>query len=103
MMLLLVSSVYAIVATDLFKSHDDYFLDFGSSLFTLFQIATGDSWASNVARDLMRYQQDAGREAAATWVALIFVSYVLIVGVVLMNIVVAVGPRAAYSPASVEC
>ena len=43
MMLLLVSSVYAIVATDLFKSHDDYFLDFGSSLFTLFQIATGDS------------------------------------------------------------
>ena len=83
--LLLVTSLYAVVAADLFGPQSDLFVDFVSSMFTLFQVATGDSWASMVARTLM-----AEHSSGPGFVAIFFVSYVLIVGVVLMNIVVAV-------------
>lgn len=50
------------------------------------QIATGDSWSSVIVRGLMdTYGEDT---VSAGLVGLYFVSYVLIVGVVLMNIVV---------------
>ena len=85
--LLLVSSIYAVVATDLFSVDADNFGNFFRSLYTLFQVASGDSWSSVVTRGLMARQEDAVQEGL---IALFFVSYVLIVGIVLMNIVVAV-------------
>jgi hypothetical protein len=45
MILLLVSSLYAVLATDFFRDRDNgNFGTFLSSLFSLFQVATGDSW-----------------------------------------------------------
>ena len=60
-----------------------------ASLFTLFQVVTGDSWASSVARTLF-VSEDGGVDLG---VAFFFVSYVLLAGVVLINIVVAVRRR----------
>ena len=85
-LLLLVSSVYAVVATDLFRNESELFADFTKSLFTLFQIASGGSWASTVARNVMENYSGGDKG----WVGLFFVSYVLIIAVVMMNIVVAV-------------
>ncbi|EKX42342.1 hypothetical protein GUITHDRAFT_111617 [Guillardia theta CCMP2712] len=69
--LLIFTSIFAIIGTNVFAGRsEDFFGNFLKSMFTLFQMATGDSWAS------------------AT--AMYFVVYMLIVNVVLMNIVVAV-------------
>ena len=85
--LLLFTSMYAVVATDLFHEYsDEFFGTFGASLFTLFQVATGDAWSSIVTRTLLVEFESFQRG----WVVLFFVSYVLLVGLVLMNIVVAV-------------
>ena len=51
------------------------------------QVSTGDSWASVITRGLI-YNEDSNYSGA--FVSIFFVSYVLVVGVVLMNIVVAV-------------
>jgi len=49
MILLIVSCVYAVVATGLYKEvKPEYFGRFQLSLFTMFQILSGDSWASQV-------------------------------------------------------
>ena len=49
-LLMIVTSIYAILATDFFASDQpEYFGSFALSLFTLFQMATGDSWSSQVA------------------------------------------------------
>ena len=48
-LLMIVTSIYAILATDFFASDQpEYFGSFALSLFTLFQMATGDSWSSQV-------------------------------------------------------
>ena len=62
----------------------------GSSLFTLFQVATGDAWASIVTRGLLALARAADLPYSVGFVMAFFVSYVLVVGLVLMNIVVAV-------------
>ena len=108
--LLLVSSVYSVVATQLFSACDSqqydcqdildhdcnaygdhmcksqHFGTFTLALFTFFQMSTGDGW-SDVTRGLMNLQRDGIRSA---WVACFFVSYMLIVGTILVQIVVAV-------------
>jgi len=61
----------------------------GLTLGCLLQVATGDSWASNVSRTLMsRYRAKSGHDDH--WIRVFFVSYILINGIVLLNIVVAV-------------
>lgn len=96
-------------ATDLFRDqHEELFGNFSASAFTMFQVArscvqpkqlrllflclstqssdfashthSGDAWASEVARELWR---DNGKINIP--IALFFVSFVLLVGIVLMN------------------
>ena len=59
-------------------------------MFTFFQIMTGDSWASMVVRSLVEEQESSGRGTDPRSIYFFFVSFVLIAGVVLVNIVVAV-------------
>jgi hypothetical protein len=108
--LLLVSSLYSIIATQLFSACDSlqfdckgvldhdcnaygdhmcksqHFGTFTLALFTFFQMSTGDGW-SDVTRGLMSLQRDGLRSA---WVAMFFVSFMLVVGTILVQIVVAV-------------
>ena len=87
---LMVMSMYAVLATDFFGRTDPAsFGRFFDSLFTLFQIATGDSWASDITRSLADAAGTGGQVSPA-FVKLFFTSFVLIVGMVLCNIVVAV-------------
>ena len=53
LILLIVAAMYAILGTSFFRTRaPHYFGDFLTSLFTMFQVLSGDSWASAVSRDL---------------------------------------------------
>ena len=90
----LITAIYAILGVEFFSTLDSvvhpgtlephgpyYFGDFSSAMFTMFQVMTGESWAEMIARPLVD---------AYPLSSLYFVSYILIVGLVLINVVVAV-------------
>jgi len=108
---LLVMCIYAILAVDLFKDFgedgwyvnvqganvslitaremtygSEYYGNFFRSLYTLFQVLTGESWSEAVARPVLM-AQDAGTHITA---ALFYMSYVIICGIILVNVAVAV-------------
>lgn len=67
----------------------EYYGNFGNALYTMFQIMTGDSWSETAVRPLMF------GEFGATWwkhllTAIFFVSFILIVATVLLNVVLGV-------------
>ena len=86
MILGLVTCIYATMGVTFFGDDENkLFEDFTTALFTMFQVCTGDAWASEVARVFL---EEDGRMMAGSTV--FFVSYVLIAWCVLLNIVVAV-------------
>jgi hypothetical protein len=65
---------------------DEYFSNFGKALFTMFQVLTAESWSEAVARPMI-HQTNVPN---AFLVAIYFVSFNLLNGVVLINVVIAV-------------
>lgn len=90
---ILVSSIYSILGVQFFCEVGDgeekgkYFGTFASAMLTMFQVMTGDSWAEGVSRPIMEWYPDGYQRLL---VQMFFVTYILIVGVVLTNVVVAV-------------
>eukprot|EP00960_Hanusia_phi_P068461 766852-Hanusia_phi.AAC.3 len=85
-LLLLVTCIWATLGTHIYHERSPIFFgNFLDSVFTMFQVVTGDSWASAVTRTL--FHEDGSVDIG---VAIFFVSYVIFAGVVLINIVVAV-------------
>ncbi|CAK9079810.1 Voltage-dependent T-type calcium channel subunit alpha-1I (CaVT.3) (Voltage-gated calcium channel subunit alpha Cav3.3) [Durusdinium trenchii] len=109
--LLLVMCIYAILAVDFFMNYGgegfyttnlndtidatttrglswgyDYYGNFGLSLFTMFQVITGDSWSEAVARPLVHGQDGV----LAFGSAMYFISFQLVCGVVLINVTIAI-------------
>ncbi|KAJ1496272.1 Ion transport protein-domain-containing protein, partial [Baffinella frigidus] len=85
LILLLVTAIYAVIGVEMFKDRDPKFSKFSESMFTMIQCATGDDWAAGIARPLF------GRtEQIDYFVAVYFTSYMLLAGIVLLNVVVAV-------------
>ena len=60
---------------------DAYFGNFGKSLYTLFQVLTGDSWSEAIGRPLMKYEPLS---------VIFFVSFILVNPIILVNVVIAV-------------
>jgi len=111
LILLIVMCIYAILAVELFMDYgkdgyyknkdganvtmktareldygQEYFGDFMSSLYTMFQVLTGESWSEAVARPMVCGESFVLRIGSLAF----FCSFVLINGVVLINVVVAV-------------
>ena len=86
----LVTVIYASIAVGLFGDDEEVlFGRLSRSVFTMFQVAMGDAWASQIVREM--YDDDVGKgNAMAAVPALMFTSYMLICGVVLLNVVIAV-------------
>uniref|UniRef100_A0A7S0NDF1 EF-hand domain-containing protein n=1 Tax=Hanusia phi TaxID=3032 RepID=A0A7S0NDF1_9CRYP len=83
--LVLVTCIYAVLAVNLFQERNPaLFGDFKRALFTMFTISTGDSW-----RDATRTLFLSSNDFSAS-IALFFTSYVIIAGIVLINVVIAV-------------
>jgi hypothetical protein len=108
LVMLLVMCIYAILGVDLFGKHgmggsitnvegnavalltlrgmtygDEYYGTFFRSLYTLFQVLTGESWSEMVARPTIFGELSVSG-------SLFYVSYILVCGIVLINVVVAV-------------
>lgn len=66
---------------------DEYFSNFGKALFTMFQVLTAESWSEAIARPMIHNEDGVMK---AFLVALYFVSFNLLNGVVLINVVIAV-------------
>jgi len=80
----LVTAIYSIVAVTFFASHAPHnFSSFFVSFFSLFQSMTGDNWSTDC-RDLMA---ETGQGAM---VGIFYVSFMLLVSLVLLNVVIAV-------------
>jgi voltage-gated sodium channel len=80
---LLIFSIYAIIGTIFFRDvlPYEFFGSFHTSLFTLMQVVTFESWASQVARPVIQ---------AIPWSWVYFVSFIVIGALVILNLVVAV-------------
>ncbi len=80
---LLIFSIYAIIGTTFFKDvlPDEFFGTFHNSLFTLMQVVTFESWASQVARPII---------AEVPWAWTYFVTFIIVGALVILNLVVAV-------------
>lgn len=80
---LLIFSIYAIIGTTFFKDvlPYEFFGSFHHSLFTLLQVVTFESWASQVARPVI---------AELPWAWTYFVSFIIVGALVILNLVVAV-------------
>jgi voltage-gated sodium channel len=77
--------VSAVMATKLFSGvSPEYFGDLGDSLFTLFQVMTGEAW-SEVARTVMAEQPVA-------WI--FFVAYIVVTTFTVLNLFIAVAVNA---------
>ncbi|GAA1528463.1 hypothetical protein GCM10009678_07830 [Actinomadura kijaniata] len=80
-LLVLILYVSGVMATELFaEAAPDHFGDLGASLFTLFQIMTGDGW-SDVSREIMKSQPLA-------WA--FFVVYILVTTFAVLNLFIAI-------------
>lgn len=86
-LLFLVSYIFAVMFTQLFKdmyengqTTEDYFSRMDGTFFTLFQIMTMDSWA-DIAREVM---------VVYPWAWLPFISFVIITGFIVVNLIIAV-------------
>ncbi|MDG5787088.1 ion transporter [Evansella sp. AB-P1] len=80
---MLIFSIYAIIGTTFFSEVLEYefFGSFHASLFTLMQVVTFESWASQVARPIIN---------EIPWAWAYFVSFIIIGALVILNLVVAV-------------
>ena len=68
------------------QADPDNFGDVEKTAFSLFQVSTGDSWASSITRGLV----ERNPEMPAVLLHLFFVLVFLMIGVVLMNVVIAI-------------
>ena len=86
-LMFLVSSIYAVLSVELFGDKFPlYFGNFSASFFTMFQMLTGDDW-STVTREMFDVLNEGKIDRG---VAFFFCSYIVMCGIILINIVVAV-------------
>jgi voltage-gated sodium channel len=98
--LLLISAIYSVLAVDLYGHvRPAYFGSFSASLFTMFQVCTQDNWTELVREMSMMdtekdvvydHATDFSEAAVTIGHSMFFVSYVVFVGIIVLNIVVAV-------------
>ena len=82
----LITAIYASVAVGLFaESQPIMFGKFSRAMFTMFQVCTGDGWATDITREMF---PESG--IVQPLPVLFFVSYMLIAAIVLINIIIAV-------------
>lgn len=79
----LIFSIYAIIGTTYFNAvlPSEFFGSFHAALFTLMQVVTFESWASQVARPIINEMP---------WAWIYFISFIIIGALVILNLVVAV-------------
>jgi voltage-gated sodium channel len=91
--ILMVSGLYSVLCVMLFQDSDPtLFGKWSLALFTLFQVSSGDGWVQTVVRPMMRDDDGSVKDGIGDQLfpVLFFISYYLIISIVLFNIVVAI-------------
>ena len=81
-----VLAMYGVMGVSFFNT-DERFKAFDVAIFSLFQASTGDGW-SDIVRDL--YEHVGGEVVINAGITLYFISFMLIVSLILMQVVIAV-------------
>jgi voltage-gated sodium channel len=82
LVLFIIYYVFAVIATNLFAGHHpEWFGDIGSSLYTLFQVMTLESWSMGIARPVMEHFPYA-------WA--FFIPFILIATFTMLNLFIAI-------------
>jgi hypothetical protein len=68
----------------------EYYGRFLTALYTLFQVLTGESWSEACVRPLLVFFEKQDSDSSIFGVAFFFISFILVNGVVLLNVVVTV-------------
>ena len=95
-LLIITTCGFPVLATTLFREDNpEFFNDFSTSMFTMFQISSGDSWASSIVRSLFasddpEFVQERGHARTSRSISVFFVIYFVVAGIILVNVVVAV-------------
>jgi hypothetical protein len=69
---------------------EDYYGDFFSSLYTMFQILTGESWSEAAVRPIINYFSVREEYTKAVCFAIFFMVYIVVSSFVLLNVFVAI-------------
>lgn len=81
----IISGIWSIIGVEFFKQYDEIaFGSFSKAMFSMYQIMTLDAWASAIARPIVA----AGADFVV--VSVFFVSYGIINGILLTNVVIAI-------------
>lgn len=81
--LFMLMSIYSILGVSFFgEDFEDHFGTYTKAMFTMLQVLTGDSWSSVVARECM--------DIHYTFAYIFFMTYIILVAIILMNVVQAV-------------
>ena len=89
MLLVLAISAFALISTEMFAGIDDeLFGDFTRAHFSLFQASTGDAWASGIVHRILNGDHTTNKPNSGL-VQLFFIIFMMLVGVVLMNVLIA--------------
>jgi len=90
--ILIVNVMYAVIAVELYGEYDvDQFGSFSKAALTMFQVGTGDGWMTDVVRPLQLLGIQAGAaNFHSAGVAIFFISYIMLVYIVLVNVMVSV-------------
>lgn len=80
--MLIIFYIYAVLGVQLFsKEMPTYFGTLSKSLFSLFQVMSGDSWAESIARAALEF-------SPFSWIY--FVSFIIISGFIVLNMVIGI-------------
>lgn len=94
MVLLIIYYVFAVIATKLFATaYPEWFGDIGSSLYTLFQIMTLESWSMGIARPVME-------QFPFAWA--FFIPFILVATFTMLNLFIAIIVNAMQSVNAAE-
>jgi hypothetical protein len=91
--LLVFNCMFSILAVKLYRGVPEanmMFDNFQQAMFSMWQVGTGDSWASGISRPLFTRVQEDGTEKEDFSAMIFFTSYSLLHTMVLLNVVVAV-------------
>lgn len=81
-LMLIIFYIYAVIGTVAFADvFPDHFGNLGSTMYTLFQVMTLESWSEGVSRPVMEFYP---------WASAYFVSFVIISAFVMINVVVGI-------------
>lgn len=81
-LLVIIYYIYAIIGTHIFGyGYVRFFGNIGKSMLSLFQIMTGDSWCSQIARPII---------TAYPWAWIYFTTFICLTTFIIMNIIVAI-------------